>query len=43
MDSALAQLVREGKITRALAESRSIVPEELNRLMGTAPAAMRAV
>src|ERR687887_1090425 len=34
MDSALAQLVREGKITRALAESRSIVPEELARLLG---------
>src|SRR4029434_1380644 len=41
MDSALARLVREGKITRALAESRSIVPEELARLMGTAPAAVR--
>jgi len=34
MDSALAQLVREGKITRQLAESRSIVPEELARLLG---------
>jgi twitching motility protein PilT len=43
MDSALAQLVREGKITRALAESRSIVPEELARLLGGSPAAMRAV
>ena len=35
MDSALAQLVREGKITRELAESRSSTPEELRRLMGT--------
>jgi twitching motility protein PilT len=46
MDSALAQLVRQGKITRALAEQRSIVPEELARLLGPgapAPAAIRAV
>lgn len=43
MDSALAQLVRQGKITRALAEARSIVPEELARLMGAGPTAMRAV
>jgi twitching motility protein PilT len=44
MDSALAQLVRQGKITRALAEARSIVPEELQRLLGTsAPAAIRAL
>ena len=35
MDSALAQLVREGKITRELAEARSATPEELRRLMGT--------
>jgi twitching motility protein PilT len=42
MDSALAQLVREGKITRQLAESRASVPEELNRLMGTAPTPIRA-
>jgi hypothetical protein len=42
MDSALAQLVREGKITRQLAEARASVPEELARLMGTAPA-VRAV
>ena len=40
MDSALAQLVREGKITRQLANSRSTTPEELNRLMG---GAVRAV
>jgi twitching motility protein PilT len=35
MDAALAQLVREHKITRELAESRSSTPEELRRLMGT--------
>jgi twitching motility protein PilT len=34
MDSALAQLVRKGKITRELAEQRSSTPEELRRLMG---------
>jgi twitching motility protein PilT len=42
MDTALAALVREGKITRQLAESRASVPEELHRLMGTAPTAIRA-
>jgi twitching motility protein PilT len=42
MDSALAQLVRQGKITRQLAESRASVPEELNRLMGSAPTPIRA-
>jgi twitching motility protein PilT len=35
MDAALAQLVREHKITRELAEARSSSPEELRRLMGT--------
>src|SRR4051812_47556556 len=35
MDSSLAQLVREEKITRELAEARSSTPEELRRLMGT--------
>ncbi len=35
MDTALAQLVREQKITRDLAEARSSTPEELRRLMGT--------
>ncbi len=35
MDSALAQLVRAGKITRDLAESRSSTPEELRRLLGS--------
>jgi twitching motility protein PilT len=34
MDSALVQLVRQGKITRELAESRSGSPDELRRLMG---------
>jgi twitching motility protein PilT len=35
MDTSLAQLVRDGKISRELAESRSGAPEELRRLMGT--------
>jgi twitching motility protein PilT len=35
MDTSLAELVREGKISRELAESRSGTPEELRRLMGT--------
>ena len=35
MDAALAQLVRERKITRDLAEARSSTPQELRRLMGT--------
>ncbi len=39
MDSDLARLVRQGKITRGLAEQRSAVPEELKRLLGGAPAA----
>src|ERR671927_899128 len=34
MDAHLAQLVRTGKITRALAEQRASVPEELKRLLG---------
>ena len=34
MDSALADLVRGGVITRQLAESRSSTPEELKRLLG---------
>src|SRR3954466_8348959 len=33
MDAALADLVRGGRITRELAESRSSTPEELKRLM----------
>ena len=35
MDTSLAELVRDGKISRELAESRSGAPEELRRLMGT--------
>jgi twitching motility protein PilT len=35
MDASLAQLVREHKISRELAEARSSTPEELRRLMGT--------
>jgi twitching motility protein PilT len=34
MDSALATLVRAGKITQDVAESRSSTPEELRRLLG---------
>ena len=34
MDASLAGLVRAGKITRQLAESRSTTPEELRRLLG---------
>jgi twitching motility protein PilT len=34
MDAALATLVRAGKITQRLAESRSSTPEELRRLLG---------
>jgi twitching motility protein PilT len=36
MDSALASLVRSGKITRQLAEERSTTPDELKRLLGAA-------
>ena len=34
MDAHLAQLVRQGRINRQLAESRAAVPEELRRLLG---------
>jgi twitching motility protein PilT len=34
MDSALATLVRQGKISQRLAESRSSTPQELKRLLG---------
>ncbi len=34
MDADLARLVREGRITRKLAEQRASVPEELKRLLG---------
>jgi len=39
MDASLATLVRSGKITRALAESRATSPEELRRLLGAATVA----
>ena len=39
MDASLAQLVRSGKITRQLAESRSSTPDELRRLLGGMPMA----
>ena len=35
MDASLADLVRQQKISRELAESRATAPEELRRLMGT--------
>jgi twitching motility protein PilT len=38
MDADLVRLVREGKISRSLAEQRSAVPEELKRLLGSTPA-----
>src|SRR5947209_2937297 len=34
MDTSLAELIRAGKITQKLAESRSSTPEELRRLLG---------
>jgi twitching motility protein PilT len=34
MDASLAQLVRAGRITRPMAESRATAPEELRRLLG---------
>jgi twitching motility protein PilT len=34
MDAALVELVRAGKVTRQLAESRAHAPEELRRLLG---------
>ncbi len=34
MDTALATLVRQGKVTQKLAEARSSTPDELRRLMG---------
>ena len=40
MDADLVRLVREGKISRSLAEQRSAVPEELKRLLGSSPAVM---
>jgi twitching motility protein PilT len=40
MDASLASLIRQGKITQKLAESRSSTPEELKRLIG--PGSMAA-
>jgi twitching motility protein PilT len=43
MDASLAQLVRQGKITRQMAESRSSTPDELRRLLGAGgPSAIAA-
>jgi twitching motility protein PilT len=42
MDASLAELVRAGKITRKLAESRAHSAEELRRLIGTLPAPQMA-
>jgi twitching motility protein PilT len=43
MDASLASLVRTGRITPQLAESRAHAPDELRRLLGTPAAApMRA-
>jgi twitching motility protein PilT len=42
MDADLARLVRSGRITRALAEQRASVPEELKRLLGDQSAVMPA-
>jgi twitching motility protein PilT len=42
MDASLAQLVRSGKITRKLAESRAHSPEELRRLVGSGMAPQMA-
>ena len=42
MDAHLAQLVRAGKVTRALAEQRASVPEELKRLLAAGPSARAA-
>jgi twitching motility protein PilT len=39
MDASMVSLVKQGKITRELAEARSSTPEELRRLMGTVRAA----
>jgi twitching motility protein PilT len=39
MDADLARLVRAGTITRSIAEQRASVPEELKRLLGSAPVA----
>ena len=43
MDADLVRLVRAGKITRSLAEAQASVPEELKRLLGSAPVAPAAL
>jgi hypothetical protein len=43
MDADLARLVRNGTITRSLAQQRASVPEELKRLLGEAPLAASPV
>jgi twitching motility protein PilT len=43
MDADLARLVRAGSIARSLAEQRASVPEELKRLLGSAPVAPAAL
>jgi len=42
MDSHLAQLVRMGKISQAMAEQRASMPDELRRLLGGAPGGQAA-
>ena len=42
MDAGLAQLVRQGKITKEMAESRAAQPEEFLRLLGAPSAAQAA-
>jgi len=43
MDAALATLVRQGQISRQVAESRSSTPEELRRLLGASSGPLGAV
>jgi Tfp pilus assembly pilus retraction ATPase PilT len=42
MDSALADLVRSGRITRELAQRRASVPAELERLLGGGATVLQA-
>src|SRR4051812_38777774 len=43
MDASLTDLVRRGKLSRRVAESRSSTPEELKRLLGGEPPAVQAL
>ena len=43
MDGHLAQLVRQGMVTRALAEQRASVPDELRRLLGGVGGAVSSI